>query len=87
MLFSGLVVSGIGRAMQIWSYERIGSVPIVVLTYLEVFVAILLPIFYLNEQITASTAVGGLCIFLGVVLAESHRYRHSKKTPRLPHRT
>lgn len=87
VLFSGLLVSGIGRAMQIWSYERIGSVPIVVLTYLEVFVAILLPLFYLGEQMTASTIVGGIFIFLGVVLAESHRYRHGKKTPRLPHRT
>lgn len=79
IMFSGLIVSGIGRAMQIWSYERIGSIPIAVLTYLEVFLAILLPVFYLHETMTKTTVLGGLFILMGMVLAESHWRRLCKK--------
>ncbi len=72
--FSGLIVSGIARAAQIWSYEKIGAVPIVVLSYLEVFLAILLPVIYLAESLTSYMVLGGVLIVLGIVLAEWRKF-------------
>lgn len=73
VMFSGLIVSGIARAAQIWSYEKIGAVPIVLLTYLEVLLAILIPVVLFAERVTIYMALGGLLIVLGILLAEWRR--------------
>ena len=87
IVFSGLVVSGLSRALQVWSYEKVGSVVTAVLTYAEIFVAILLPVLYLGETLSLTSVLGGILILIGVIFVESHKHHARAKQHSSVHRT
>lgn len=79
VVYSGLAVALIGRMCKVWSYEHIGAAATSAVMYLEIFLAILLPVFVLHEHIAVGTVVGGTLVLLGVYLVESHKllaHRH-----------
>ncbi len=77
-LYSGIIVALFSRALGVVSYEHIGSAVTSILTYLETFFAILIPLVVLNEKISIEMVVGGILIMCGVFVAEYHRSAHHK---------
>lgn len=76
--YSGIVVALIGRALNIWSYEHVGGAVMSSLGYLETFVAILIPVFVLNEKLSPEMVIGGILILVGVYIVEHHKHPHAK---------
>lgn len=78
VIYSGVVASLIARAINVLSYERIGAAVIAALTYFETFIAILIPVFVLHEQLSPAMVLGGILILLGVYVVEHHKHPHAK---------
>jgi drug/metabolite transporter (DMT)-like permease len=72
VLYSGIIATCLARALNVLSYEHVGAVPIAALTYLETFVAILIPVFVLGETLSSTMVIGGILILLGVFIVERH---------------
>ena len=79
VVYSGIVVTVFSRALSIWAYERIGSVAIGALTYLESLLAVVLPIIILGEKLSLEMVIGGAMIMLGVYVIEYHKSTHAKR--------
>lgn len=84
VLYSGVMVAFVARMINVFSYEKLGSVVESSLTYAELFVAISLPIIILGELLSIELVIGGLLILMGVYLAEhhpglGHRHYHALK--------
>jgi len=73
IIYSGIMVNAIGKILNVKSFEHIGSAVAAALSYMGSFMAILLPIVFLNEQLSFSTAIGGILILFGVYLTEHHK--------------
>ncbi|MCA9332398.1 DMT family transporter [Candidatus Saccharibacteria bacterium] len=78
IIYSGIVVALISRALNLASYEHIGSVVVSALNYLETLVAILLPIIILDEKLSTEMVIGGILILIGVYVVEYHKSAHHK---------
>lgn len=78
VVYSGIAVALIGRALNVWSYEHVGGAVMSSLGYLETFVAILIPVFVLNEKLSPEMVIGGVLILLGVYVVEHHKHHHAK---------
>lgn len=78
VVYSGVVATCLARALNVLSYEHIGVVPIAALTYLETFVAILIPVLVLGETLSPPMVIGGVLILVGVYVVEHHKHPRSK---------
>lgn len=76
--YSGLFVALLSRMLGVASYEHVGSAINGALSYLEVLLAILVPIFVLGEQISIELVGGGALILLGVYVVEHHKLSYHK---------
>lgn len=85
VLFSGIGVALIARSLVVKSYEHVGSVVSAGLSYIQVFVAILLPVFILHEKLSVEMVFGGMLILAGVVVVEFRRTTHHKHHHALRH--
>lgn len=78
ILYSGIVIAFIARIMNITSYEHIGAAVTGALEYLEIFLAILLPVAVLHEKLSPEMIIGGILILCGVYVVEYHKSVHHK---------
>jgi drug/metabolite transporter (DMT)-like permease len=76
--YSGIVAALIGRVLNVKAYEHVGASLMSALAYLEMFIAILIPVFVLNEKLSPAMVVGGIFILLGVYVVEHHKHPHVK---------
>lgn len=76
ILYSGIVVIFIARIMANASLARIGASAFGGLVYLENIVAVIIPVLFLGEKLSAAMILGGMLILAGVYLTEKHRVRH-----------
>lgn len=76
--YSALGVALLARMLTIASYERIGSVASAGLAYVEACLAVMLPVFVLQEKLSVEMIVGGVLILLGVYMVEHHKLAHHK---------
>lgn len=74
VIYSALAVSLLARLLTVASYRHLGSATIAGLHYVEAFLAILIPIVLLSENMTREMVVGGLLILVGVIVVESHHH-------------
>lgn len=86
IIYSGIGVGIMARALSIKAYTYIGAVATGALSYLETLLAIILPLLILHEQLSIFTVIGGCVMLLGVIIAEHHRSRHLKHYHTLRHR-
>jgi len=77
IVYSGIIVALIARALAVASYEHVGAAVISSLTYLETMIAIAIPMFFLGEKLSIGMVAGGALILTGVYLAEHHKSKHS----------
>jgi drug/metabolite transporter (DMT)-like permease len=78
LLYIILVVALYGKFLNIRSYEHVGSGVMGSLYYLQSVLAVVLPLFFLHENIRLITLVGGAVILLGVWVTEYHYSPHAK---------
>lgn len=78
VLYSGLAVALLARALNVISYEHLGAVITSALGYLETFFAVLIPLLLLHEKISVEMVIGGVLILCGVYVAEHHKSTHHK---------
>lgn len=81
VLYSGIGVMLFSRWISTRAFHYVGAATLGALTYVEVFAAILLPVFILGERLSASMVIGGMLILAGVYLLEHHKsldYTRSK---------
>lgn len=76
VLYSGVGIAAVFRAITIAAYEHIGAVATAALQYVEILVAVLLPVLFINEKLSLSMVAGGIMILFGVYLIESHHKKH-----------
>ncbi|MCA9341445.1 EamA family transporter [Candidatus Saccharibacteria bacterium] len=77
--YSAIGIALIVRSLNTLVYEKLGSAIVGSMTYLEVFLAILIPILILGEKLSLIMIFGGVLILSGIYIIEyrkSHR-RHS----------
>lgn len=77
-LWLAAIYSGVGVMLLIrWAstvaYSHIGGVMMGAFNYVEVFLAILLPVFILGEKLSLSMVIGGVLIVAGVYLLGNHK--------------
>lgn len=70
VVYSGLAVALIARALGTKAYEHIGAAAISSLFYIEILMSIAIPIFVLNEKLSLGMILGGALILLGVYFVE-----------------
>lgn len=73
LLYSGIVVALIARSLNVLSYERIGSVMVSGMSYIDTLVAFIIPLVVLGEKLSPTTVVGGILILVGVYLIEKRK--------------
>lgn len=78
VVYSAIVVALLQRALNVITYEHIGSALMSALGYFETLLAILVPVFVLNEKLSVEMVIGGILILAGVYVVESHKYPHFK---------
>ncbi len=78
IFYSAIAVALLSRALGIKSYEFIGAARTSALAYLETFLAILIPIIVLKEQLSIEMIIGGGVILTGVFIVEHHKSIHHK---------
>ncbi|MGB4767951.1 MAG: DMT family transporter [Candidatus Saccharimonas sp.] len=78
LLYSGVAVALLVRMLNVICYEKIGAATVSGLSYLEIFLAILLPVLILGEILSLPMIVGGALILLGVYVIEHHKSKHHK---------
>lgn len=76
VLYSSIAVSLLARMGNVVSYAKIGSVASSALTYAEVLLAVILPVFILHEKLSYEMIIGGILILVGVYIVEHHRLAH-----------
>ncbi len=76
--YSGIIVALVARMLNVASYEHIGSAVSSALAYTETLLAIVIPVILLGEKLSIEMVLGGVCILLGVYLAEHHQSKHKK---------
>jgi drug/metabolite transporter (DMT)-like permease len=78
-VYSAIVVGFFARWLNVVTYERLGSVVIAVLSYAQYVLAVLLPIIILGEEFSLASAISGVLILSGIVIAERHHSQiHTK---------
>lgn len=78
LLYAGLIVLGLSRALTLRGYEHISTPTLGSLYYVESFLAVILPVFVLNEKLSIEMILGGCLILLGVYAVEHHKSTHRK---------
>jgi drug/metabolite transporter (DMT)-like permease len=78
LLYAGLIVLGLSRALTLRSYRYVSTPTLSSLFYLESFLAVILPVFVLNEKLSVEMIIGGCLILLGVYAIEHHKATHHK---------
>jgi drug/metabolite transporter (DMT)-like permease len=76
--YSGIITALFGRMLNVKAYEHVGASLMSALSYLELFVAILIPVFVLNEKLSPAMVIGGIFILIGVYIVEHHKHPHVK---------
>lgn len=80
IVYSAIFVALIARMLNVASYERIGSVAVSGLSYVESLLAILIPLIVLGESISVELVLGAALILIGVYFVEtvhhSRLHRH-----------
>lgn len=72
-IYSGIGVMLLIRWASTAAYSHVGGVVMGAFNYVEVFLAILLPVFILGEKLSISMVIGGTLIVAGVYLLEHHK--------------
>lgn len=75
---SAILSALIGRVLNVKAYEHVGASVMSALGYLEMFVAILIPVFVLNEKLSPAMVIGGILILIGVYIVQYHKHPHAK---------
>ncbi len=70
VLFLGLGCSGLGYLFWYGALERIEAARVAAFLYLEPFVTFFAAVILLNEQVTATTLIGGLLVLLSVFVMQ-----------------
>ncbi len=70
VLFLGLGCSGLGYLCWYGALERIEAARVAAFLYLEPFVTFFAAVILLNEQVTATTLIGGLLVLLSVFVMQ-----------------
>lgn len=78
LLYAGLVVLGLSRALTLRGYTYISTPTLSSLSYVESFLAVILPVFILHEKLSVEMIIGGCLILLGVYAIEHHKSAHHK---------
>lgn len=78
LLYAGLIVLGLSRALTLRSYKYISTPTLGSLFYVESFLAVILPVLILNEKLSVEMIIGGCLILLGVYAIEHHKASHHK---------
>jgi len=78
LLYAGLIVLGLSRALTLRGYKYISTPALGALFYVESFLAVILPVFVLNEKLSVEMIIGGCLILLGVYAIEHHKATHHK---------
>lgn len=76
VLYSGIGLAIIVRSLNTLVYERLGSAIVGGMGYIETFLAILLPVFILGEQLSLTMVIGGILILYGVYIIERRKVTH-----------
>ena len=79
LFYSGVVVSLLARALSVVSFEHIGAAMTAGIDYFGRFLAIILPVFVLNETLSIPMVLGGSLIVFGVLIVENTLPRHHHK--------
>lgn len=78
--YSAIVLAIIVRSINTFAYEKLGAAAISGMSYIETFLAILIPVVLLHETLSIITVIGGVLILCGVYIIErrkvSHKHRH-----------
>ncbi len=79
--YSGIMVCVLDRALNVISYEHVGSAVNGGLVYLGIFITLLVSVLVLGESLSLIALVGGVIILLGVAVTEHklpkiHRFDH-----------
>jgi drug/metabolite transporter (DMT)-like permease len=80
IMYIAIVVQLGVRALNSAVYERLGAAANSVLSYLENFLAVLVPTIFLSEKLSLAMVLGGILILTGVYIVE-----HKKKLPDSKH--
>lgn len=87
VVYSAIFVALIARMLNVASYERIGSVAVSGVSYIESLLSILLPLLLLGEVISIELVIGGLMILIGVYFVETvHHTRAHRHIRVMQHR-
>lgn len=78
VIYSGIIVALLARAIIVTVYEHIGAARVAALTYLESIITILIPVFVLHERLSVYMVLGGILILAGLIVVEYHKSTHHK---------
>lgn len=78
-IYSGVGVALIGRMTSVKILEKLGASGMGAIEYLEIFLAVLIPVVVLGERLSITMVIGGILILLGLYIIE-HRKRPHHKT-------
>ena len=78
VLYSGFGIALFGRMIMIKVFEKVGSAFNAGMSYLETFLAILIPVFLIGEKISITMTAGGILILIGLYLIEHQKSTHAK---------
>lgn len=79
IVYAGIGVTIFTRAISMAAYTHLGAATIGVLHYVQVFLAIALPVVILGETVSISMVLGGVLILVGVYILEHHKH-HSRQS-------
>jgi transporter family protein len=78
-IYSAIVVGFFARWLNVITYEKLGSVVIAILSYAQYVLAVIAPIIILGESFSAVSAISGILILVGIIIAEKHHSQiHTK---------
>ncbi|PID31514.1 hypothetical protein CR983_00635 [Candidatus Saccharibacteria bacterium] len=77
-IYSALWVALLARILMVKVFERLGAAFCSAMIYFETFLAVLLPVFILGEQLSLTMVVGGTLILAGLYVIEHHKRRHAR---------
>lgn len=85
IVYSALAVSFAARVLSVMAYEHINVAVYSSLAYFEIFLAVLLPVMVLGEQLSREMVIGGILILLGIYAVEHHKIALHKHHHALRH--
>lgn len=68
--YSGIIVMVVARILNVLSYEHLSSATVGSFLYIESFIALLIIIFIVKEQVPLLLLIGGATILLGIYLTQ-----------------